>query len=202
MGQGLQGKTERSDRKRRIFLEIGFLHGRVRRRRVNIKWHVEVDRALKDRPEPLVVHEAAVGQPHDHGAPEAKLAHGALQLVSRRCRIGRRQSSKAGKPVWVPTHGFVQHIVGGARELDGCFRVEILGRRIILGNDLQIDPGFVHFTDTQFAKVIELALNRRILLAAQCAQFRRREVLLERDDLGRRHDEPSSATASISILKP
>jgi len=61
VGQGLQGKTERSDCKRQIFLEIDFLHSRVRRRRVNIKWHVEFDCALKDRPEPLVVHEAAMG---------------------------------------------------------------------------------------------------------------------------------------------
>ena len=61
MGQGLRGKTERGDRQRQIFLEIDFLHSWVRRRRVNIKWHVEFDCALKDRPEPLVVHEAAMG---------------------------------------------------------------------------------------------------------------------------------------------
>ena len=51
-------------------------------------------------------------------------------------------------------------------------------------------------------KVIELTLNRRILLAAPCPQFRRREVLFECDNFGGRHDELSSATASISILKP
>jgi len=124
------------------------------------------------------------------------------RTVRGRFRIRRRQSSKASKSVWVSTDGFVQHVVGGACELDGRFRVEILGCRIILGNDLQVDSGFVHFTDTQFTEVIELTLNRRILLAAQCAQPRRCEVLFERDDLGRHHDKPSSATASTSILKP
>ena len=70
---------------------------------------------------------------------------------------------------WASKISARSHIVGGTRELDGDFRIEVLRHRIIFGNDLQIDPRIVHFTNVQFTQVIELALNQRILLAAQRA---------------------------------
>src|SRR5262245_11638545 len=48
---------------------------------VHVDRHVEVLRALEQRPEGLLVEEKAVGQPVHHAAKKAKLGHGALEFV-------------------------------------------------------------------------------------------------------------------------
>jgi hypothetical protein len=155
---------------------------------MDVDRHVEGCGALEDRAEFLVVHEAAVGEPHDHGAFEAELAHRAFQFVGGGLRVGRRQRGKAGETAGMRAHRLVQHVVGGTGELDGGFRVEVLRRRIVFGDHLEIDAGVVRGPDAQHAEVVKLALQRRVFLAAQLAQFRRSEMFLETNDLGLGHD--------------
>ena len=81
----------------------------------------------------------------------------------------------------------MQRVVGRARQRHRAFRVEILGGGIVLGQNLQIDAGFIHLANAERAKIVELALERRVLLAAQFPQPRRREMLFESDDFRLRH---------------
>ena len=103
---------------------------------MDIERHVERSRALEDRAELFVVHEAAMGQSHDHGALEIEFGDGALQLVGRSLRVGRRQGRKAGEAAGMRAHRFVQRVVGSARQCDGAFGVELLGRRVVFGDYL------------------------------------------------------------------
>jgi hypothetical protein len=83
-----------------------------------------------------------------------------------------RSGGEAGETAGLCAHRLVQRVIGGTSERDGRFRVEILSGRIILGNHLEVDAGFVHLADAQCAEIVQLALKWRVLLAAQRAQFR------------------------------
>jgi hypothetical protein len=73
-----------------VVVVIGVHHRRQRQRGMQIDRHVERLRALVDRPEPLVVEKHVIGEPVQHGALEAELAHGALELVGGGLRIAGR----------------------------------------------------------------------------------------------------------------
>ncbi len=143
----------------RTVLEIGPHHRWMRWRRVDIERHVERRGAREDRAELLVVHEAAVGQPHDHGALEIEFCDGAFQFVGRGFRVGRRQGGEARRNrVGVCAHRFVQRVVGSARQCDGAFGVELLGGGVVFGNDLEVDARLVHLAQAQRAEIVQSAL--------------------------------------------
>ena len=118
---------------------------------------------------------------------KSEFSDGALQLVGRGFRIGRRQRRKAGKARRICAHRFVQRVVGGARQCDGTFGVELLGGGVVFGNNLKVDTSLVHLAQPQRAEIVQSALQRRVLFATQSAQFRRCEMFFEGDDFGFLH---------------
>ena len=68
---------------------------------MQIDRHVELFGARIDRPEPLVIEKDAVGETMHHGALEAELFGGALQLVGGGVRHRGGQCGEAGKALLV-----------------------------------------------------------------------------------------------------
>ena len=159
---------------------------------------MEVDRhfqrlgTLEDRPELPFIMETAVGQAMDHRALEAKLRHGAFQLVGGGLRVGCRQRGEAGKADRMRAHRLRQPVVGLPRQAHRGLRIRhLLHRRRGVGDHLQVDAGLVHFLDATLAKVLQ-PLHQRwravgIERTVGGAHVRILEMLFERDDerLGR-----------------
>ena len=79
-----------------IVLEIDFVDGCVRRRRMDVDRDVEGCRALEDWKESRIVDEAPVSQAHDHRALEPVL-DAALEFGSGGLGITCRQCAEAGE---------------------------------------------------------------------------------------------------------
>ena len=143
-----------------VILVVGLDNVGVGNCRMQVDRHVERLRALKDRPEPLIVEEEPVGQPVDHGTLEAELGDRALELVGRGLGIGGGERCKGGKPIRVGSHRFIKPVVGAARQWHCGLAVELLQPRHRMRQHLQIDAGLVHLPQSQFAEIVE-ALHRR-----------------------------------------
>ncbi len=166
---------------------------------MNIDRHIQSYRTLEYRTKSLVIHETSVGKTHDHGALEAKFAHAALQLIGRRFRVRSRQGGEPGEAVGMRADGFIQNVVGGARQFDGNFRIEILRSRIVFGDHLEVDARFVHLAYAQLAEIIEPTLNRCVLFASQRAQFWRRKMFLDGDDFTILHDAEFFRSQAVAV---
>ena len=88
-----------------VVLVIDFGHRRVRQRGMEVDRHVELFGALVDRPVFLAVEEFAVGHAVQHGALEAELGDGALELVGGGLRIdgGERREGREALRGWPRT---------------------------------------------------------------------------------------------------
>src|SRR5436190_16441586 len=105
----------------------------MRGRGMHVQRHVERLCPLKNRPEPLVVEEEPVGQPVYQRTLEAELGDSALQLVRRSLRIGSGDCSKSGEPARMRSYGFVEPVVGAARQPDGRLGIQFLQSWIGMG---------------------------------------------------------------------
>jgi len=159
----------------------------MRGRRVQVERHIERLRPLEDRPEPLVVEEDPVGQAVYHRPLEAELAHRPFELVCRRLGVGGGQCGKGGEPLGMGTHCLIEPIVDAARQRNGGFRIEILEPRHRMRQHLQVDAGFVHFLQAQFADIVEALHGRwrrdRVQAAGVLLHFGIVVMLLLRNDI-------------------
>jgi hypothetical protein len=98
----------------------------------------------------------------DHRALHAELAHGALELVRRRARVGRRQRGEGREAFGVLVHGAGELVVGLAREGHGGLGVvEVLDARRRVADDLQVDAGGVHGRQPLLAEIEQVGRQRR-----------------------------------------
>jgi hypothetical protein len=97
--------------------------------------------------------EFVLGAAVNHRPLEAQAGNGALQLVSRRGRIPRRQCGKGCEAFGVAVHGVVEAIIRRGGQLAGLCRVELLDRRRRMRNDLQVNARGVHFAQPQLTQV-------------------------------------------------
>ena len=153
---------------------------------MQIDRHVEPFGALEDRPELLVVEEAAVGEAVNHRTLEAVLGHRALEFVGGGARIDGRQGREAGEAR--RTHGDSggETVVDTLDERNRIVAAELLRRRRAVRDDLDVDARLVHVLDAQVAEIVEAfellvvagALDPRIGLRQLLVPV----VLLDRDD--------------------
>ena len=108
-----------------------------------------------DRPIFLCVAEFSIGQPMDHRAPEAEIFYTAFQLVRRRFRMRGGKCCKGGEPVRIGRDSGVQVVIRLAGNAGTGFDIEALGRRCTMAEDLNVDPGVIHFLQPQFADIVE-----------------------------------------------
>ena len=120
---------------------------------MEIDRHVELLGALVDRPEPLVVEEHAAGQPVHHGALEAVLGHGALELVGRSLRIVRGQRREGREALGVGGAGGRQPVVGAANERRRAIGRKLLRRGRAMRDHLHVDADLVHFLEAKRAEI-------------------------------------------------
>ena len=77
-------------------------------------------------------------------------------------------------------------VVGDARQRHRRLGVEHLRARLVVRQDLHVDPVLVHVGDAQVADVVELGRRlvpaRPVIAGEAVAQFRDPEMLLEGDD--------------------
>ncbi len=79
----------------------------------------------------------------------------------------------------------MQQVIGRNRQANGLGRLEILGGRLHVGDDLHVDAGLVHLGDAQLAQIgepaAELRVRQDIMAAPQRAQLRGPKMLLQGD---------------------
>ena len=112
---------------------------------------------FEDRPEALVIDEQPLtvddGEAMHHGALEAVLGDGALELIGGGLRIGRRQRGKGGKARWMRLHRQMQPVVGLTCQPDRADRVEPVRAGRTLRDDLKVHTCLVHLADAQLAQI-------------------------------------------------
>ena len=89
-----------------------------------------------------------------HGAFHAQFIHGALQLIRRGLWVIDREICERRKSIRMAGNAGGEAVIGAFGQGNGGDGVDPLHGGGAVRDHLDIDAGFVHFFDTQFAQVI------------------------------------------------
>ena len=190
-----------------VALEIGLLHRRMRRGRVQINRHSKRLGTFEDEPILRVVQESAAGVTVDHGAFEAEPRDRPIELVHRSGGVRRRQGGKTREAGGVCLDGLEQEIVDLPGHRDGGSGIECLAPRLVYAEStcrsmpaasmaaMRASPRSSNAATTSNSRSFSRSFPRwapgKVLFL-----LRRDEVLLERDDLHRCHPAIAARSAS------
>ncbi len=122
---------------------------------MEIERHVELLGPLIDRPELFQVEKFAVRHAVDHGALEAELGHGALELVGGGLRVDGRQRGEGGEALGVGRADLGEPVIDLPRQLGGDIDRQFLRRGRAMRKQLDVDAGLVHVFQAQLAEVVK-----------------------------------------------
>ena len=148
-----QCRTDKLRIGRGVVLVIRIDNRRIGKRRVHIDRHVERLCPLENRPELLLVEEFPIRQSVHHGALHIEASHDALKLVGRGRGIGCRQQAETRKTLRIGPDEFREMVVGLPRHPRCKFRRELLRSRRAVRQHLDVDTGFIHFSQPQLAHI-------------------------------------------------
>ena len=90
-----------------------------------------------------------------HGALEAMLGDGALELVGGGLWIVRRQRGKRREARGMGGTGCRQPVVDATHQRSRAVGRQLLRRGRTMGDDLDVDTGLVHLLDPNRAEIVE-----------------------------------------------
>ena len=148
--------------------------------------HVELFRALIDRPELPEVEKFAVRHPVQHRALEAEFGDRALEFVGGRLRIHCRKGRKGCEAPGVGRAYLGEAVVHLASQIGGNIGPKLLGGGCAMRKHLDVNPGLIHLLETQASQIIEpfvgLIAPASLRTGEMLGQFRVPVMLLNRND--------------------